>query len=315
MRGPLGDRFDLCDKTDSFGKRTWETSESEMARLCLSSLLVKARISHKEIDLLVAGDLQNQCVGSSVGLSSFGIPYLSVYGACSTCTEALLIACAMQNAGASNLAAAVTSSHNCAAERQFRTPLEYGSLRSPSAQWTATAAGAFLISKDEEIAKRLGSSAVIRDFMVGRVIDGATKDSSNMGGAMSFAAIDSILTYFEHSDTDVKDFDYIVTGDLGYVGSSILKEELGKVSSALASKHLDCGTLLYDGKKQDIHAGASGCGTSAAVLSAYFLPMLEKGEIHDVLFLSTGALMNPSSILQGNNIAGVAPVIHIQSTR
>jgi stage V sporulation protein AD len=312
--GPLGDAFDLCDTTDSFGQKTWEMSEGEMGRCALNLALSKCGLSHESLELIVAGDLQNQCVASSVGLDSFGAPFLGIYGACSTCTEALLILSAMIDGGAVSTGACVTTSHNSAAERQFRTPLEYGGQRAPSAQWTSTAAGSFVLSSDSELISRSRLGEVeISDFMIGRIVDGATADATNMGAAMSFAAAESIVEYFASGDLRPRDFDLIVTGDLGMVGSKILRAVLDDRLPSLSSRHLDCGNLLYDPKYQDTHSGASGCGTSASVLSAHILPQLETGYLKDVLFLSTGALMSPSSILQGNTIKGIAPIIHLHS--
>lgn len=313
-KGPLGEAFDLCDPTDSFGQKTWEMSEGEMGRYALNLSLSKCSLSHEALDLIIAGDLQNQCVASSISLDSFGSPFLGIYGACSTCTEGLLILSSMIESGAVSTGACVTTSHNSAAERQFRTPIEYGGQRSPSAQWTSTAAGAFVLSSDSHlISKSKFGTVEISDFMIGKIVDGATSDASNMGAAMSFAAAESIIDYFENSDMKPRDFDYIVTGDLGKVGSKILCAILDERLPSASVRHLDCGNLLYDSKKQDIHSGASGCGTSASVLSSFFLPRLEVGEIRDILFLSTGALMSPSSVLQGNTIKGIAPVIHIHS--
>jgi len=313
-RGPLGEYFDLCDERDSFGQKTWEMAEGEMGRCALNLALSKGNISHEILDLVVAGDLQNQCVATSIGLGTFGAPFLGIYGACSTCTEALLILSSMIDGGAVNTGACVTTSHNSAAERQFRSPIEYGGQRSPSAQWTSTAAGSFVLSRDEDVIKASKLSAVeISDFMIGRIIDGATSDASNMGAAMSFAAANSIIEYFENSDMKPRDFDFIVTGDLGKVGSKILRAILDERLPTASSRHLDCGNLLYDAAHQDVHAGASGCGTSASVLASFFLPKLEAGDIRDVLFLSTGALMSPSSVLQGNTIKGIAPIIHLHS--
>ena len=311
-RGPLGEYFDLCDPSDSFGQKTWEMAEGEMGRCALNLALSKGYISHEALDLIVAGDLQNQCVASSISLDSFGSPFLGIYGACSTCTEGLLILSSMIESGATKTGACVTTSHNSAAERQFRTPIEYGSQRSPSAQWTSTAAGAFVLSSDAEIiAKSNFGSVTISEFMIGRIVDGATSDASNMGAAMSFAAAESIIEYFEHSEYLPRDFDFIVTGDLGKVGSDIIKAILDERLPSASVRHIDCGNILYDKSTQDIHSGASGCGTSASVLASFFLPKLEEGEIKDILFLSTGALMSPSSVLQGNTIKGIAPVIHI----
>ena len=305
--GPLGERLDFSDPSNTFGKTTFEMAEGECGRIALNTALSKANISHEELDLLVAGDLQNQCVGTSLGLSSFGIPFLGVYGACSTCTEALLIlSSVMDNDKDIKYGAAVTTSHNSAAERQFRTPIEYGGQRPPSAQWTATAGGAFILGRDK-------SKPRISEFMIGKMVDGGTTDGANMGGAMSFAAADTILSYFESSDTKPSDLDCIVTGDLGRVGSDILREILLKELPGAEMIHHDCGLMLYDREKQDSHSGASGCGTSAAVLAAHFLPLLETGQIKNMLFLSTGALMSPSSILQGQNISGIAPLLRIES--
>ena len=313
-RGPISECFDLCDESDMFGQNTWEMAEGEMGRCALNLSLSKSGLSHEALDLVIAGDLQNQCVATSIGLGTFGAPFLGIYGACSTCTEALLILSSMLDSGAISTGACVTTSHNAAAERQFRTPLEYGGQRSPTAQWTSTAAGSFILSSDESVIQNAKYKNVeIADFMIGRIIDGATTDASNMGAAMSFAAAESIIEYFEHSEMKVRDFDFIVTGDLGKVGSDILRSILDERLPSASARHLDCGNLLYNKKFQDVHSGASGCGTSASVLASYFLPRLEVGDINNVLFLSTGALMSPSSILQGNTIKGIAPVIHLRS--
>ena len=305
-RGPMGDKFDFCDDTDKFGQSTWEIAEAEMGRVALNIALSKTGISHSELELLVAGDLQNQCVASSTGLSSFGIPFLGVYGACSTCTESLMtLSSFIDSSEKMKVGAAVTTSHNSAAERQFRTPVEYGGQRAPTAQWTSTAAGAFILAR--------GSGRVqISEYMPGRIVDGSTSDGANMGGAMAFAAFDSIRTYLEESGENLRNIDRIVTGDLGRVGSDILRELLENEFAGSERLHSDCGLMLYDMKKQDAHSGASGCGTSASVLACHFLPMLEKGELRNILFLSTGALMSPSSLLQGENIYGIAPLIRLE---
>lgn len=308
-RGPLGEKFDFCDISDKFGQSTWEIAEAEMGRVALNTALSKSRMSHDKIELLVAGDLQNQCVASSTGLSSFGIPFLGVYGACSTCTESLMTLCSfIDSSEHMTIGAAVTTSHNSAAERQFRTPIEYGGQRAPTAQWTSTAAGAFILGQGE-------GEVQITEYMPGRIVDGSTSDGANMGGAMAFAAFDSLQAYFEESGEEIRNFDCIVTGDLGKVGSDILRELLAKSISGAERIHTDCGLLLYDFKKQDVHSGASGCGTSASVLACHFLPMLKEGKIRNILFMSTGALMSPSSLLQGENIYGIAPLIRIENMK
>ena len=304
--GPLGKKLDFVDQSDNFGQATWELAEGEMGRCCLNIALNKANLSHEDLGLIIAGDLQNQCVASSVGLECFGAPFLGVYGACSTCTESLVILASMMSEGFTDIGAAVTTSHNCAAERQFRTPLEYGGQRTPSAQWTATAGGAFIIGYN------LDMHVELCEIMVGKIVDGATTDASNMGGAMAFAAADSILTYFSDTGHNVSDFDHIITGDLGRVGSDILRCILSEKLPAAAPRHLDCGLLLYDNELKDVHSGASGCGASASVLASHFLPLLENGELKNILFLSTGALMSPSSVLQGRSIKAIAPAMRIR---
>ena len=308
-RGPLGECFDLIDDKDLFGMKTWEKAEGEMSRLALNLALKKRSLEPSDLNVLVAGDLQNQCVASSGGLFTFGVPFLGLYGACSTCTESLLVLTSMLTTSKNyTRGASVTSSHNCAAERQFRTPIEYGGQRTPTSQWTATASGAFILSK-------VPSRAKITAFMPGKIIYGYTKDQSNMGAAMALSAFDSISRFFEENDPD--SFDLILTGDLGKVGSSVLEsllcEKLTRYGTKLASLHKDAGLLIYDLNKQDVHSGASGCGCSASVLSTYVLPRVERGEISKMLLLSTGALMSSSSVSQGDKILGVAPLIQIES--
>lgn len=299
--GPLGPLFDFCDDTDRFGMKTWEAAEAELSRLTLNLALKKTKTNPEDLDVLLAGDLENQCVASSSGLYSFGIPYIGLYSACSTATEALFILSSLISGGFVKKGATVTTSHNSAAERQFRTPIEYGGQRSPTSQWTATAGGSFILGS--------GGKVKIKEGLVGKIVDGLTKDGMNMGAAMARAAFDSIYTYFSLSKEKPSSFDRIITGDLGKYGSLILEDLLKKEIPGAEKIHEDCGTLLYDETKQDVHAGASGCGCSASVLSSYFLPKLEKGELKNVLFLSTGALMSPSSVLQGENILGIAPLL------
>jgi len=300
-KGPLGEFFDFCDESDRFGMKTWEAAEAEIARISLNLALKKTNLHSSDIDVLLAGDLENQCVASSSGLFSFGIPYIGLYSACSTATEALFLLSSLISSGYIKKGASVTTSHNSAAERQFRTPIEYGGQRSPTSQWTATAGGAFILGS--------GGNIKIKEGLIGKIVDGLTKDATNMGAAMARAAFDSIYTYFSISDEKPENFDLIITGDLGKYGSLILEDMLSKEIPGTEKIHKDCGNLLYDEKIQDCHAGASGCGCSASVLSSYFIKKLEKGELKNVLFLSTGALMSPSSILQGENILGIAPLL------
>ena len=304
-RGPLGYKFDFCDDTDRFGMPTWELAEGEMGRISLNIAMNKISYSQSMLDAIFAGDLENQCVASSGGLYSFGIPYIGLYSACSTCTEALLLLSTLISHTEISTGATVTTSHNSAAERQFRTPIEYGGQRTPTAQWTATASGAFILGH--------GGRVKIKNAIIGKIVDGLTKDASNMGAAMARSAFDTFYTYFSLSELSPRDFDCVVTGDLGAVGSEIFEELIEKEMPNCHIKHLDCGNLLYDKENADVHSGASGCGCSASVLASHFLPLLYSGDIKNILFMSTGALMSPSSVMQGENILGITPAIHISS--
>ncbi len=302
--GPFGKYFDHIDESGAFGQKSFENAEGEMQRICLSLALKKGEISEKELSMLVAGDLQNQCVASALGLYSFGLPYLGLYGACSTCAESLLCLSLALSHGPFEKGAAVTSSHNAAAERQFRLPLEYGGQKTPSAAWTATASGAFVLGQSGRVC--------ISEGIIGRLIDGAITDASNMGAAMAPAAADSIRAYLQNGAYPLSEIDLVITGDLGRTGSRLLSELLSEDGIFLGEKHRDCGSLIYDPKHSDSHSGGSGCGCSASLLACHFLPMLERGELSRILFFSTGALMSPQSTLQKNNIFGIAHGILIE---
>ncbi len=306
-KGPLGDKFDFHDETDKFGAKTWEMAEGELGRTALALALSKAKLAPEEIDMLFAGDLQNQCVASSGGLYSFKIPYVGLYGACSTLGEGLMSASLALSACRSlRRVAAVTTSHNCAAERQFRLPIEYGGQRPPTAQWTATAGGAFLLGRE--------GFAKIDTVMPGTIIDGGVADANNMGAAMAPAAADTIVKYFKESGETPEDFDAIITGDLAKEGSVLLGKILEK-SDIRLKNHYDCGMMIYDYERQDVHSGGSGCGCSASVFSAHFLPLIKEGKMRRVLMIPTGALMSTGSIQQGNNILGIAPLVCVEGVR
>lgn len=306
--GPLGERFDLWDMTDRFGMKTWEGAESEMQRMAFNTVLAKARLKDGDIGALFAGDLLNQCVGSAYGLLDFDIPYFGLYGACSTCAESLLLASTMVSNGVFDYCGAVTSSHYCSAERQYRTPLEYGGQRPPTAQWTVTGSGAFIVKK---AGAGCVTNAVVRRGMPGKAMEKGVNDANNMGAAMAPAAEDTLIRFFRETATAPADYDLIVTGDLGYEGGTILCELMKADGFDLADRYTDCGQLIYYKTEQDVHGGGSGCGCSAVVLAADLLPKLERGELQRILFLSTGAMMSPDSIKQGQNIPAVAHLLEI----
>ena len=304
--GPLGEFFDLHDNENNFGMNTWEKSESEMQRLALNSAMAKAKVRDDDLDALFAGDLLNQCIGSSYGLLDFDIPYFGLYGACSTAAEGILLSSMLVSCGIFRRCAAVVSSHFCSAERQYRFPLEYGAQRPPTAQWTVTGGGAFIIGNVEGRVR-------VPEVLPGIVVEKGIKDANNMGAAMAPAAASTISRYFEKSGKKPSDFDVIVTGDLGVEGSAILKDLLFVSGIDIKKNHLDCGVLIYDKETQDTHSGGSGCGCSAVVLASYFLPMLRRGDLGDILFIGTGAMMSPSSLQQGEAIPAVAHLVRISS--
>lgn len=301
--GPLKNNFDYIDTNDRFGMETWEKAESECSRLALSLALSKAPLAPSDIDLLLAGDLENQCVASCYGLLPFEIPYLGIYSACASLTEGMALGAMLIAGGAARRTAVVTSSHNCAAERQYRNPIEYGGQRSPTAQWTVTGAGGYILDTRGNVR--------ITDCLIGTVQDAAQKDITNMGAAMAPAAADTLLRYFEESHTTAKDYDCIITGDLGRHGSELFRY-LCEANGYAVDNHADCGCLIYrDG--QDAHMGGSGCGCIATVFGAHFLPQMERGALNDVLLMATGALMNRDSVTQGQSIPSVAHLVHLQS--
>ena len=307
--GPLGVDFDFCDPENRFGMKTWEEAESEMQRIAFNAALAKAGCTDREVDALFAGDLLNQCVGSAYGLLTFDVPYFGLYGACSTCAEGLLLGASLVSGGMCELCAAVTSSHYCAAERQYRTPVEYGSQRPPTAQWTVTGAGAFLVARADACHK---DGIRIRRGMPGRVLDRGINDANNMGAAMAPAAADTLVRFFRGTDTDPATYDRIVTGDLGFEGGEILCDLLRIEGYEMGERYTDCGQIIYDRKRQDVHGGGSGCGCSAVVLASHLLPRLREGAWKRILFLSTGAMMSPDSIKQGRSIPGVAHLLELE---
>ena len=301
--GPLAAAFDELSSDNRFGQSSWEAAEKYLqlraARLCLQ----KARLPEEKVQLVLAGDLQAQCTASGYAMRELGRPFAGVFGACSTMAETLGLGAALCASGAAEHLLAMASSHFCAAERQFRTPLSYGAVRTPTAQWTATAAGACLV-------RAHGTGVPVRSVTFGRVQDYEVHDINNMGAAMMPAAASTLLRYFAATGARPQDFDAIFTGDLGEVGSALLREQMAREGLPL-DNHRDCGCLLYDTQGQDVQAGGSGAGCSAAVLCCKILPMLAAGQLRRVLFLATGALMSQTTFLQGESIPGIAHCVEL----
>ena len=301
--GPLGSGFDAVFEDTRMGEKTWEKAESKLQKEAVNRALDKAGYSPSQMQVLFSGDLLNQNIASTFGLRELGIPLLGQFGACSTMAQTLAMASIFVDSGACDVATAVTSSHFCTAERQFRFPLEYGGQRTPTSQWTATASGAVVVG--------LGRGKVhIADVCIGRITDAGITDMNNMGAAMAPAAADTLVRFFEDTNTRPSDYDFVATGDLGAEGSALLHTLMVAENKALGENYFDCGMLLYDRKTQDVHAGGSGCGCSAAVLCSLILGNLEKGVWQNGLFVATGALMSPTSSQQGESIPSIAHLIH-----
>lgn len=304
--GPLGFCFDRVIEDTTAGEKSWEKAESRMQKDVVALLLKKSGNSPPDIDGILSGDLLNQCVGSTYGLLEYRIPFLGIYGACSTMAEGLVLASILVDSGAFKKCLAVTSSHFCSAERQFRFPLEYGGIRTPTSQWTATAAGAVLVETSK-------TGPFIEAVTIGTVEDFGIKDANNMGAAMAPAAASTIERYFLDTEKKPEDFDLILTGDLGAVGSELLLDLLGRKGIDIRSRHNDCGLLLFDRESQDVHAGGSGCGCSASVLSSFILPRMREGILKHILFIATGALHSTTSTQQGESIPSIAHLVEIRS--
>ena len=303
--GPLSNEFDAYTTDSFFGEKSFEKAESKLQKTALSYALNRAGVEPKDVDNIFAGDLLNQCIGSSFGLREFGIPFIGLYGACSTMALSSGLAAIFVDSGAAKRAAAVTSSHFCSAERQYRYPLNYGSQRTQTAQWTVTGSGALILEKAEK-------GICISSVTFGEIEDFKIKDANNMGAAMAPAAASTLLHYFEDSNSSPEDYDIIYTGDLGYVGTNLFYQLLEREGVDIKCRHSDCGLIIFDRDSQDVHSGGSGCGCSASVLSSFIMHRFEKNDFSNILFMSTGALMSPTSSFQGESIPGITHLLNIK---
>ncbi len=341
--GPLGKLFDMTNEDDLFGAQTWEEAESTMQKEACVLALGKAHVKADEIRYLFGGDLLRQGIATSMGVEALQIPMFGLYGACSTSGEALALAGMSAAAGYGKYMLAVTSSHFGSAEKEFRFPLGYANQRPLSAHWTVTGSGAFLVRAadattpgtstadiptadiptasipaadlpeasaaplaEDDISTTHVSHVRIAGVTVGKIVDYGLKDSQNMGACMAPAAMDTIVQNFEDFGRSEQDYDRIITGDLGYVGQSILFDLVRGKGYDIRKKHLDCGMTIYDQETQDTHAGGSGCGCAAVTLASFIIPKIEKGEWKRVLFVPTGALMSTVSFNEGASVPGIA---------
>ncbi len=302
--GPLTGKFDEECSDDYFGKETWEQAETELQTRCLGHLLHKKGISKNDVEIIFGGDLCNQITSTAYTMRHFGAPFMGLYNACSTMAESMIAAACVVDGGYATNAVALASSHFCTAERQFRTPLDYGGKRTPTAQWTVTGCGSVML-------ERFGKNAFITAAQVGRVVDLGVKDANNMGAAMAPAAADTLKRFLYSSGTDCSDYDAIYTGDLGRVGSELFFQLLQNENINIEN-HTDCGCVIFS-PSQNVQSGASGCGCGASVLAAHILPKFESGEYKNILFIATGALMSPTTSLQGESIPCIAHLVNIKS--
>lgn len=304
--GPLGEYFDRVIDDPMAGQNTWEEAESEMQRQLVDELLIKSGLQAKEIRYFFAGDLLGQLIATSFGISGFEVPVFGLYGACSTMGEALSLAAMTVSAGYADNVIAMTSSHFGSAEKQFRFPLDYGNQRPLCATWTVTGAGGVILSASGE------SDICVSGITTGRIVDYGIQDSFNMGAAMAPAACDVIYNHLMDFERRPEDYDAIYTGDLGSVGQTILIDLMDKRGFDISKVHHDCGMEIYDAGTQDTHAGGSGCGCSAATLSAQILRRIREGEYSRVLFVPTGALLSAISFNEGKTVPGIAHAVVIE---
>ncbi len=303
--GPLGRRFDAVEPDARAGQDSWEKAESAMLRRAIDMAAERAGGAP---GCVLAGDLLNQCAGSAYAVRGVAAPFFGLYGACSTMAESLGLAALLVDGGYFESAAAATGSHFCSAERQFRYPLEYGGVRTPTAQWTVTGAGCVVLSRE-------GAGPYVTRFTPGRIVDAGIKDMANMGAAMAPAAYDTLKRHFEQTGRAPGYYDVVLTGDLGRLGQEILRDLFAADGVDLGPNYMDCGVLIYDIERQDTHCGGSGCGCSASVLTGHFLRGMRDGLWRRVLFAATGALMSPTTAQQGESIPAICHAVAIESGR
>lgn len=315
-QGPLGLLFDMVGQDDMFGCNTWEEAESSLQKDAVYLALQKAGLRPEDITYLYAGDLLGQSIATSFGISTYEIPLLGVYGACSTCGESMALGAMCIGGGYADKVMCVTSSHFASAEKEFRFPLEYGNQRPLSATWTVTGSGAFVLSSEAdcqgEQKSECGARAKIMGMTIGKITDYGLKDSMNMGACMAPAAASTLEQHFVDWNSQPEDYDKIITGDLGTVGQKVLIDLLREKGYDISSRHMDCGIEIYDAETQDTHAGGSGCGCSAVTLSAYVLKQIEEGNWKRVLFMPTGALLSKTSFNEGQSVPGIAHALVLE---
>jgi len=304
-QGPLAKYFDQCLEDEFWGEETWEKAESKIIKETVNMAITKSEMPASNIDYCFAGDLLNQCISSSFGLRDLNIPFLGIFGACSTFVEGLIMSSIFIDGSAGKNTLCAASSHFCSAEKQFRFPLELGNQRPPSSQWTVTGAGSAVVSK-------MGVGPFITHATIGKIVDMGIKDANNMGAAMAPAALDTIITHFQDTGRKPSYYDAIITGDLGHIGKEIVIELAEKQGYNIKSNYNDCGVLIFDKDSQDTHSGGSGCACCGTVFSGYLFEQLKLKKLKKILLVATGALTNATSSQQGESIPGIAHAVSIE---
>lgn len=303
--GSLKNYYDYIMKDDLFGESTYEKAERKMVEQAVHGALSKANLSPDDLSLFVSGDLLNQIITSSFAARAFDVPYVGLFGACSTMAESLAIGACLVNLGYFDNVACATASHFSTAERQFRYPLELGNQRPPTSQWTVTGAGCSILSEK-------GDGPIITCATFGKVTDYGINDVNNMGSVMAPGCASTLLAHFRDTKTKPEDYDLILTGDLGKLGSEILIDLMEDHGYILGTNYSDCGQIIFNGK-QNVLMGGSGCGCSASVLNSYILEKVKIKEYKKVLFVATGALLSSTSTQQGDTIPGIAHAVVIEA--
>jgi stage V sporulation protein AD len=306
--GPLRRYFDYISDDSYFGEKTWEKAESVMLKQCFGLCCDKAKTPPSDIEYIFSGDLLNQCTGSAFAMRDSGVPYFGLYGACSTMAESLSLAAMTIDGGYADTVCALTSSHFCSAERQFRLPLEYGGQRTPTAQWTVTGSGAIILKAE-------GPGPYVTHITTGKIMDAGVTDANNMGAAMAPAAYETLTQHFQDTGRGPDYYDAIVTGDLGRVGHDILVDMFLDDGIDMGPNFMDCGLLIFNVEGQDVHAGGSGCGCAASVLAGHLLHGMTEGMWPKLLFAATGALMSPTTSQQGESIPGICHAVALDMNR
>lgn len=309
--GPLGRCFDMILNDDTWGEKSWEKAECKMFQSAVHIALNKAHLIPESLDVLLGGDLLNQLISANYAARELKIPFLGLYGACSTMAESTLIGGMLVDGGYANRVACAASSHFCTAERQFRAPLEMGGQAIPTSQRTVTGAGGLILTsnlQDIDNDTHCYKNVCVTGGTIGKVSDLGITDGGNMGAAMAPAAAHTIARHLTESGLSPSHYDAIFSGDLGSLGSEMLIELCGGYGIDIKKQHKDCGNMVFS-EAQEVNCGASGCGCSAVVLCGHILKKLEEGEYNRVLFMATGALMSPISSMQGESIPGIAHAV------